>query len=95
MIKITIDDFFSIVSLLNGSNEDYQIAVSNLENLKFKDEKIINLLFTKALFLDKRTRFVKSNKNDPMLIGRNLFNHIKANGNNKLYKQILYRIMNT
>ena len=45
MIKITIDDFFSIVSLLNGSNEDYQIAVSNLENLKFKDEKIINLLF--------------------------------------------------
>lgn len=99
MNQVTIDDFFSIVSLLDGSHEDFQIAVSNLNNLKFKDKEIVDLLFAKALSLDTRTRFlncntVKVKKNDPLLIGRNLFNHIKSNGNVKLYKQILWKIMN-
>tara|TARA_R110000796_G_scaffold40280_4_gene99733 strand:- start:9 stop:311 length:303 start_codon:yes stop_codon:yes gene_type:complete len=100
MKKITIDDFFSISILLNGSLEDVQIAISNLDNLKFNDKYIVDLLFAKSLSLDKRTKFlnfgtVNIKKNDPLLIGKNLFNYIKENGDNKLYKQILYRIMNT
>ena len=100
MKKITIDDFFSISSLLKGSPEDFQIAVSNLDNLKFSDKYIVDLLFAKSLSLGKRTAFlscgtVKVKKGDTLLIGRNLFNYIKANGNSNLYKQILYRIMNT
>ena len=100
MKKITIDDFFSISSLLKGSPEDFQIAVSNLDNLKFSDKYIVDLLFAKSLSLEKRKRFincgtVKVEKFDTLLIGRNLFNYIKADGNSNLYKQILYRIMNT
>jgi|TARA_R110000751_G_scaffold50776_1_gene111944 hypothetical protein len=100
MKKITIDDFFSISSLLKGSPEDFQIAVSNLDNLKFSDKYIVDLLFAKSLSLGTRTAFlscgtVKIKKRDTLLIGRNLFNYIKANGNSNLYKQILYRIMNT
>ena len=100
MKKITIDDFFSISSLLKGSPEDFQIAVSNLDNLKFSDKYIVDLLFAKSLSLGTRTAFlscgtVKIKKRDTLLIGRNLFNYIKANGNHNLYKQILYRIMNT
>jgi hypothetical protein len=100
MKKITIDDFFSIRSLLKGSPEDFQIAVSNLDNLKFSDKYIVDLLFAKSLSLGTRTAFlncgtVKIKKRDTLLIGRNLFNYIKANGNSNLYKQILYRIMNT
>jgi len=56
-------------------------------------------LFAKSLSLEKRNRYTKYNiyvqKNDVLLIGKNLFNYIKANDNGKLYKQILYRIMNT
>ena len=100
MKKITIDDFFSISSLLKGSPEDFQIAVSNLDNLKFSDKYIVYLLFAKSLSLGTRTAFlssgpVKIKKVDTLLLGRNLFNYIKANGNSNLYKQILYRIMNT
>jgi len=99
MKKITIDEFFTISSLLKGSDEDYQIAISNLINLKFKDTYILDLLFAKSLSLEKRNRYTKYNiyiqKNDVLLIGKNLFNYITANGNGKLYKQILYRIMNT
>ena len=100
MKKITVDDFFSISSLLKGSPEDFQIAISNLDNLKFKDKYIVDLLFTKSLSLEKRAAFlncgtVDIKRFDTLLIGKNLFNYIKANGNNKLYKQILYRIMNT
>jgi hypothetical protein len=99
MKKITIDEFFTISSLLKGSDEDYQIAISNLINLKFKDTYILDLLFAKSLSLEKRNRYTKYNiyiqENDVLLIGRNLFNYITANGNGKLYKQILYRIMNT
>ena len=95
-----IDDFFSISSLLKGSPEDFQIAVSNLDNLKFSDKYIVDLLFAKSLSLEKRKKFincgtVKVKELDTLLIGRNLFNYIKANGNSNLYKQILYRIMNT
>lgn len=100
MKNITINDFFSISSLLKGSPEDFQIAISNLDNLKFKDKYIVDLLFTKSLSLEKRTAFlncgtVDIKRFDTLLIGKNLFNYIKANGNNKLYKQILYKIMNT
>ena len=31
MKEITIDNFFSISSLLKGSPEDFQIAISNLD----------------------------------------------------------------
>ena len=100
MKKITVDDFFSISSLLKGSPEDFQIAISNLDNLKFKDKYIIDLLITKSLSLENRIAFlncgtVNGKRYDTLLIGKNLFNYIKANGNNKLYKQILYKIMNT
>jgi len=100
MKKITIDEFFTISCLLKGSDEDYQIAISNLINLKFKDTYILDLLFAKSLSLGTRTAFlscgtVKIKKRDTLLIGRNLFNYIKANGDSNLYKQILYRIMNT
>ena len=40
MNDITLKEFFLIRDLLNGSNEDYQIAISNLNNLEFNDSKL-------------------------------------------------------
>ena len=100
MNKITIDDFFTIRALLNGSYEDFQIAISNLDNLKFADKRIVDLLLAKSLSLEKRSKFINCGTVEvkvrhPLLIGINLFNYIQNHGNSKLYKQILYRIMNT
>ena len=100
MNKITIDDFFTIRALLNGSYEDFQIAISNLDNLKFADKRIVDLLLAKSLSLEKRSKFINCGTvevkvRDPLSIGINLFNYLQDHGNSKLYKQILYRIMNT
>tara|TARA_R110001632_G_scaffold28786_2_gene76640 strand:- start:98 stop:415 length:318 start_codon:yes stop_codon:yes gene_type:complete len=97
---ITIDEFFSIQNLLNGSSEDFEIAVSNLDNLKFNDKRILDLLFVKSLLLEKRSSFLKCGTvniepNDKILLGENIFDYIKDNSNNKLYIDILYIIMNT
>lgn len=99
MKKITINEFFSISCLLKGSDEDYQIAISNLKNLNLSDTYILDLLFVKSLSLEKRSRYTRFNiyvqENDKLLIGKNLFNYITTNGNGKIYKHILYKIMNT
>jgi|TARA_R110000796_G_scaffold38476_5_gene96761 hypothetical protein len=99
MNDITLKEFFLIRDLLNGSNEDYQIAISNLNNLEFNDKTIVDLLLTKSLFLEKRKRFLNGSqidfKSNDLLIGINLFNYIKKNSSKTTYVDILYTIMNT
>lgn len=97
MNDITLKEFFLIRDLLNGSDEDYQIAISNLNNLEFNDKTIVDLLLTKSLFLEKRKRFLNGSqidfKSNDLLIGINLFNYIKENSSKTIYVDILYEIM--
>tara|TARA_R110002074_G_scaffold47610_3_gene122013 strand:- start:5562 stop:5861 length:300 start_codon:yes stop_codon:yes gene_type:complete len=99
MNDITLKEFFLIRDLLNGSDEDYQIAISNLNNLEFNDKTIVDLLLTKSLFLEKRKKFLNGSqidfKSNDLLIGINLFNYIKKNSSKTIYVDILYTIMNT
>jgi|TARA_R110000787_G_scaffold38196_9_gene96485 hypothetical protein len=99
MNDITLKEFFLIRDLLNGSDEDYQIAISNLNNLEFNDKTIVDLLLTKSLFLEKRKKFLNGSqidfKSNDLLIGINLFNYIKKNSSKTTYVDILYTIMNT
>ena len=100
MSDITVNEFFTLKTLLNGSDEDYQIAISNLNNLEFNDKKIIDHLFVKSLSLKTRRRFLNGSQigiehSDSNLIGVNLFNYIKKNSNKTIYIDILYTIMNT
>ncbi|MGK0256315.1 MAG: hypothetical protein ACI81I_000932 [Arcobacteraceae bacterium] len=98
MVNITFNQFFALKDLLNGSDEDYAIAISNLNNLEFNDKKLVDRLLVKSLSLDKRKRFLIGsslgiNKNSKVLIGINLFNYIKKNSSKTIYVDILYEIM--
>jgi hypothetical protein len=97
--EITLDEFFAIRSLLNGSKEDFQIGKSNLSNLNYSDMKMVNTLFTKSLSLEKRYRFKKSSDGCfyfyEDLIGKSIYKIIVQKANKKIYKQILYKIMKT
>lgn len=102
MIDITDDKFFALRDLLNGSSEDYQIAISNLNNLTFNDKKLVDRLLLKSLSLDKRKRFLSGSSLsidhhniETSLIGVNLFNYIKENSSKTIYVDILYKIMKT
>lgn len=96
MNNITFDQFFGLRDLLNGSDEDYALAISNLNNLEFNDKKIIDRLLVKSLSLDKRKRFLTGSSlgiTRRILIGINLFNYIKENSSKTIYVDILYEIM--
>jgi hypothetical protein len=98
---ITIDEFFAIRCLLNGSKEDFLIGKSNLKNLNYNDMGIVNILFAKSLSLAKRNRFILSIDVGPLgnlfsyhdLIGKSIYKTIVQRANKKIYKQILYEIM--
>jgi hypothetical protein len=97
---ITIDEFFAIRSLLNGSIEDFQIGKSNLNNLEYNNKEIVITLFIKSLSHGKRIRFIESNdKNGDYssdgLIGKSIYKTIKQKADKKIYKQILLKIMKT
>ena len=98
MNDITLDQFFGLRDLLNGSDEDYAVAISNLNNLEFNDKKIIDHLLVKSLSLDERKRFLTGSslgitQGYRSLIGINLFNYIKENSSKTIYVDILYEIM--
>ena len=98
MNDITLDQFFGLRDLLNGSDEDYAVAISNLNNLEFNDKKIIDHLLVKSLSLDERKRFLTGSslgitQGYKSLIGINLFNYIKENSSKTIYVDILYEIM--
>ena len=104
MTNITFDEFFALRRLLNGVEEDYYVAISNLYNLEFNDRELVNLLLVKSLQESFRKRFLKwSNywKYDPgvvytyqKLIAKNISSEIKRTGDKLIYKQILRQIMN-
>jgi hypothetical protein len=87
--------------LLNSSEEDFEIGISNLKNLNFNDKKIVDLLVVKSLRLEKRQRFLKSNYSKAAsltynvyeLFGKTIYNNIIKDANKKVYKQILKEIM--
>ena len=54
MNDITFEEFYELKKLFNSSEEDCQIGISNLNNLKYNDRKILNLLFVKSLPYNKR-----------------------------------------
>jgi hypothetical protein len=100
MSDITFDEFFALKSLLNGSEEDYQIGISNLENLAYNDKKIVDILFIKSLHLKKREKFLKCggledsiNYRTNSLLGKVIYTRILKEANKKVYKQILKEIM--
>jgi hypothetical protein len=98
MNDITLDQFFGLRDLLNGSDEDYAVAISNLNNLEFNDKKIIDRLLVKSLSLDERKRFLKGSSLGidwpyNVLVGINLFDYIKENSSKTIYVDILYEIM--
>jgi hypothetical protein len=99
MVDITFDEFFELRKLLDSSEEDYNVGVSNLKNLKFNDDKIVDLLFIKALRLDKRSRFlerkdaVDHEKNASFLLGRSIYKNIVETTDKKVYVKILTEIM--
>ena len=75
-----------------------QTGISNLNNLKYNDRKILNLLFVKSLPYNKRKIFLNNNIfflcfSSKALIGKNIYNTIEKKGNKKIYKQILLQIM--
>jgi hypothetical protein len=101
--EITFDEFFSLRRLLNGSEEDCELGISNLKNLNYHDKYIIHILFIKSLSLNNRRRFIRSTDIElditfQTLIGEQIYNTIIYNTitetcNKKVYKQILFRIM--
>jgi len=100
MSDITFDEFFTLRSLLNGSEEDYQIAISNLDNLVYNDKKIVDILFIKSLYAEKRQSFLKCGalENEIMyrpilLMGKAIYSRILKEADKKVYKQILKEIM--
>jgi len=53
---ISTNEFFSLVDMINSSNEDFEVAMENIKNLKLNN-LYIKLLY-KAINLSKRSEFV-------------------------------------
>ena len=51
------EDFKNIQALLNGAPDDYEIAISNIKNMK--PHEIFILLLGKDLVTEKRSKFIK------------------------------------
>jgi len=96
MARITIKEFFSLREMLVGLNEDFELALENYKNLDFDDRDILNLLFTKSMLFEKRTRFVKAigkSYKSEELISKNINSAIKDVGDYVIYKKILLKIL--
>jgi hypothetical protein len=93
MSNISTDEFFSLVNMINGEDEDLLIAIENIKNLKL-DSLYINLLY-KATWFTKRSMFKQSlseekieiSKSNDVFTFEELYDEI-ANQNNNNCKEI-------
>lgn len=96
MARITVKEFFSLREMFMGLDEDFQLALENYKNLDFDDKDILNVLFTKSMLFEKRTRFLsaigKSYKSEE-LVGKNINSMIKDAGDYVVYKKILLKVL--
>jgi len=53
---ISTNEFFSLVDMINSGDEDFEVAIENIKNLKLND-LYIRLLY-KAINLSRRSEFV-------------------------------------
>jgi hypothetical protein len=96
MALITIKEFFSLREMFMGLDEDFQLALENYKNLNFDDKDILDLLFTKSMLFDKRTRFLKAigkTYTSDQLVGKNINHAVKIAGDFVIYKKILLKIL--
>jgi hypothetical protein len=96
MARITVKEFFSLREMFMGLDEDFQLALENYKNLDFDDKDILDLLFTKSLLFDKRTRFLNAIGRiykSETLVGKNINSMIKDAGDYVVYKKILLKIL--
>jgi hypothetical protein len=85
---IEVKDFINTLKQLKSSSEDYDIAVSNINNLKIKP--IYMLLFAKEITGSKRKDFMKAFPrvdwpNAHELTYRELYNTVKVRMNDRPY----------
>lgn len=95
MNQITNKEFFQIVKLLNGLEEDFNLGINCYNSFIMTTE--FNLLFTKALRYEKRKRFVKEMglKYTPIQLTVKVINEKIINEKkHSIYKEILLEIMN-
>jgi hypothetical protein len=96
MARITVKEFFSLREMFMGLDEDFELALENYKNLNFDDKDILDLLFTKSMLFDKRTRFIKAigkTYTSEQLIGKNINAVVKSTGDYVVYKKILLKIL--
>lgn len=96
MALITVKEFFSLREMFMGLDEDFQLALENYKNLNFDDREILDLLFTKSMLFDKRTRFLSATGRiykSETLVGKNINSAIKNAGDYVVYKKILLKIL--
>ena len=95
MNQITNKEFFQILKLLNGLEEDFNLGMGCYDS--FMMTTTLNLLFTKALRYDKRKRFVKKLglKYSPIQLTVKVINEKIINEKKYfIYKDILLEIIN-
>lgn len=96
MARITVKEFFSLRQMFMGLEEDFELALENYKNLDFDDKPILDLLFTKSLLFDKRTRFLTAIGKiytSELLVGKNINSAIKNVADYAVYQKILLKIL--
>ncbi len=96
MALITVKEFFSLREMFMGLDEDFELALENYKNLDFDDKEILDLLFTKSMLFDKRTRFLKAiskTYTSEALVGKSINSAIKNAGDYAVYKKILLKLL--
>jgi hypothetical protein len=96
MARITVKEFFSLQQMFMGQEEDFQLALENYKNLNFDDKPVLDLLFTKSLLFDKRTRFLKAidkTYKSELLVGKKINSVIKDVADYIVYQKILLKIL--
>jgi hypothetical protein len=96
MTLITVKEFFSLREMFMGQDEDFELALENYKNLDFDDKEILDLLFTKSMLFDKRTRFLKAISKiytSEELVGKNINSVVKNAGDYVVYKKILLKLL--
>jgi hypothetical protein len=96
MARITVKEFFSLREMFMGLDEDFELALENYKNLDFDDKPVLDLLFTKSLLFDKRTRFLKAigkTYTSELLVGKKINSVIKDVADYVVYQKILLKIL--
>jgi hypothetical protein len=96
MASITIKEFFLLRKMFMGLDEDFQLALENYKNLNFDDKDVLDMLFTKSMTFEKRTRFIiaiDKTYTSEELVGKNINSVIKNAGDYIIYKKILLKIL--